>query len=419
MNTKRVLMLNYEFPPLGGGAGNATYYLLKEFSQNKDIKIDLITSSTGQFKVEQFSPNIKIFYLNIGKNANWHHQSYKDLLAYSWLSYRLANQLTKKYQYDLIHAFFGVPSGYIAYKLKNKLKIPYIISLRGSDVPGHNKKFKLVYYFLARIIKNTWQEAEFVIANSHFLKRSAQRTATQKQILVIPNGIDCEKFTPHHPNVTNAKKRINDMQPSKTNTSISRISSDGAGFTPHQHHHNITKVPNKFRILYVGRLNKEKGVVFLLKAFREFSLDKNDVELLLVGDGPLAKKLQKDNQKIKSIQFLGFKRPEVMPKIYAQADVFVLPSTAEGMNNAMLEAMASGLAVIATDTGDAGLILDKTGNIIIKSQNPKDIALAFEYFYKHRHILDKIKAENRRLAKNFSWRQVAYQYFQIYEKIFN
>ena len=48
---KKILMLNYEFPPLGGGAGNATYYLLKEFSKMPDLTIDLVTSSTEGFKI--------------------------------------------------------------------------------------------------------------------------------------------------------------------------------------------------------------------------------------------------------------------------------------------------------------------------------------------------------------------------------
>ena len=59
----RILMLNYEFPPLGGGAGNATYYLLKEFSKKKDLEIDLVTSSTDKFRTEQFASNIKIHFL--------------------------------------------------------------------------------------------------------------------------------------------------------------------------------------------------------------------------------------------------------------------------------------------------------------------------------------------------------------------
>ena len=64
-----ILLLNYEFPPLGGGAGNATYYLLKEFSKFNDLEVDLVTSSIDKNKEEQFADNIKIYYLDIGKTS--------------------------------------------------------------------------------------------------------------------------------------------------------------------------------------------------------------------------------------------------------------------------------------------------------------------------------------------------------------
>jgi hypothetical protein len=70
---KRILILNYEFPPLGGGAGNATYYLLKEFAKDPDLKIDLVTSSIDAFRVEKFSDNITVHLLDIGKGGNLHY----------------------------------------------------------------------------------------------------------------------------------------------------------------------------------------------------------------------------------------------------------------------------------------------------------------------------------------------------------
>jgi hypothetical protein len=81
--SRRILMLNYEFPPLGGGAGNATFYLLKEFSKNKNIKIDLITSSVDQYREEKFSENINIHFLDIGKKGELHNQSLKNLLSFN------------------------------------------------------------------------------------------------------------------------------------------------------------------------------------------------------------------------------------------------------------------------------------------------------------------------------------------------
>ena len=68
----KILMLNYEFPPLGGGASNATKYLLKEFSSKPNIKVDLVTSSAiNKMDVEKFSDNINIYKLPINKKKSW------------------------------------------------------------------------------------------------------------------------------------------------------------------------------------------------------------------------------------------------------------------------------------------------------------------------------------------------------------
>ena len=118
-----ILLLNYEYPPIGGGASNATYYILKEFSKIRNIKIDVITSSVSSFEIINFSSNIKIHRLDIGKNGNLHYQSNKELLLFSWKAYWYVKNKLKINEYDLIHAFFGIPCGYLAMKLN----IPYIV----------------------------------------------------------------------------------------------------------------------------------------------------------------------------------------------------------------------------------------------------------------------------------------------------
>jgi hypothetical protein len=77
-------MLNYEFPPLGGGAGNANYFLFKELAKVDNLKIDLVTSSVSSFRIENFLQNINIHYLDIGKQGNLLYQSNEDLLRYSY-----------------------------------------------------------------------------------------------------------------------------------------------------------------------------------------------------------------------------------------------------------------------------------------------------------------------------------------------
>lgn len=372
---KKILMLNYEFPPLGGGAGNATYYLLKEFSKYNNLEIDLVTSSTNKYCEEQFADNIKIYYLDIGKGAHLHHQSNKDLLKYSWQGYWFCKKLIRQQKYNLIHAFFGVPCGYIAMKLG----LPYIISLRGSDVPGHNPKFSKIYLLLSPLIKNVWEKAKKVIANSNDLKNTALKTNSNQKIEVILNGVDCGKFKP----AANLKKK------------------------------------NRFKILYVGRLHSAKGIEYLIEAFRKFKKIENNIELIIVGDGPLYRKIKEKENLTEfsgSLKILGRKGQQDLIKIYQESDIFVLPSSNEGMSNTILEAMACGLPIIATDTGDNRKLIKDNG-IIIKTNDSESILNALEELYSNQGYLDKMRIISKKRAEKMNWQRVAGEYLKIYKNI--
>lgn len=374
---KKILILNYEFPPLGGGAGNATYYLLKEFSKDNELVIDLVTSSTDNFKIQKFSDNITIHFLDINKKNNLHYQSNIDLLLYSWKAYWYCKKLKKRKDFNLIHAFFGIPCGYLAMKLKRKFDIPYIVSLRGSDVPFYNKRFywldKLLFKRLSRKI---WKNARAVITNSEGLKNLAQQTVKKQKIDVIYNGVDINQF---YPNVA---------------------------------------FNQEFTIISTSRLIKRKGINYLLDAFIDFEKKHNNSHLIIVGDGDLKNKLinKVSNAYLNSkVTFLGTIKHDDLPNFYQNADVFILPSLNEGMSNSLLEAMASGLAIIATDTGGVKELINEENGIIINQKNSIDIFNSLEKLYKDRDLLSKMKKNNREKVFNFSWKKTKEKYKNIYD----
>jgi len=368
-------MLNYEFPPLGGGAGNATYYLLREFSKQRDLQIDLVTSSVGDYKEEQFADNIKIYYLDIGKKGNLHYQTNQDLLKYSWKAYWFSKKLIKENKYNLVHAFFGVPCGYIAMKLG----LPYIVSLRGSDVPFYNKRF----YWLDRIILKRlsgkiWRRARVAVANSEDLKNLALESSPDQKIEIINNGVDTSEFAP--------------------------------GQGEHE----------KFTILSTSRLIARKGVDNLLQAFILFRKKYNAGKLILVGQGNLYNQLlnkAEQNGVREHVDFVGAVKHEDIKEYYKQADIFVLASHNEGMSNSLLEAMASGLAIITTDTGGSRKILGNNCGLIIQYPSVQEILVAVERLYNVREDLIKFKDGSRNISLSFDWKKVAGKFLDIYYQI--
>ena len=381
----RILFFNYEFPPLGGGAGNASYYLLREYAKNSDLEVDFVTASVdGQYHLLKMGENVNIHRLPIGKNAeNIHYQTKKDLILYTWKAYWFSRKLAKKNQYDLSHSFFSVPCGAISLLLKWEFKLPYIVSLRGSDVPGYSERFVGLYRWITPTILKIWKNAFFVVANSQGLKELAVKSEPKKEIGVIYNGVDVKEFV---------------ADPSKRN-------------------------PEHFTIICVSRVTPRKGIRFLIQAFKMLSGRYDNVQLLIVGDGnekksleDLVRSLEIENR----VEFAGAIDHTNVLAYYQRADVFVLPSLNEGMSNVMLEALAVGLPVVATDTGGTKeLLTDNVNGLVVKMKDSNDLAEKIEKLIVNDELRKTMSLESRKLAERMSWEKVAGEYVELYKKIDN
>ncbi|HOF42811.1 MAG TPA: glycosyltransferase family 4 protein [Candidatus Moranbacteria bacterium] len=381
----RVLFFNYEFPPLGGGAGNASYYLLEEFTKIPDLQVDLVTSSVDDEQhVLQMGDNIRIYRIPIRKDpGNMHYQSLTELLRYRKRAYKFAKNLIKNNEYDLTHSFFSVPCGHISYKLWKKYKIPYIISLRGADVPGYSERFSLLYGFIVPTIKKIWRNAYFVIANSQGLRELALKSAPDKEIGVICNGINVGDFFPNY------EKR--DL--------------------------------SYFTIVCVSRITPRKGIRFLIQAFKVLSARYSNIRMLIVGDGnekPSLEQLTLGLGLEDKVVFTGAVPHKDVLQYYHKANVFVLPSLNEGMSNTMLEALACGLPLIATDTGGTKEILaDGRNGFIVRMRDSNDLAEKLEKLVLDPSLVERMGQESLRIAKELSWESVAKGYVELYQKTIN
>ncbi len=166
---------------------------------------------------------------------------------------------------------------------------------------------------------------------------------------------------------------------------------------------------SKLRVLYVGRLEREKGVEILLETTT--LLRKEDVEFIIVGDGSIRKQLEDKVEAIglsPTVRFLGIKPHSEMPEIYNSADIFVLPSFTEGVPVAMLEAIACGKPVIVTPVGIIPEIFhDKVHALIVPISDPHALAEAIR-------ILKNKPDMGVKLASNA--RTVVFERFNSYIK---
>lgn len=374
----RLLMLNFEFPPIGGGAANAHYYLLKEYAANKELTIDVLTSAPKPgFSKETFSENITIYKVGLHKK-NLHYWRKIEVIEWLLKARYYYRSLLRRGSFDLVHAFFGFPTAWLCYKTAHRL--PYIISLRGSDVPGYNVRLGLDYKLTAGLFRRIWSSAAVVVANSSGLRNLALKFMPSLDIAVVPNGIDTDTFYPAE------------------NRSLGK----------------------PLRLLTVSRLIERKRVDLLIEAVGLAKERGLDVCLNIAGEGNLDSSLKKLSHELNiadRVFFLGRIPAERMPEVYRDNDILVMSSVHEGMSNAMLEAMASGLPIITTDCEGVEELI--TGNgIVVKGSDAESFAQAFQTLVKDEQLYMQMGAAARARAQELSWKSVAQQYLNCYNKVF-
>ncbi|MGC9328445.1 MAG: glycosyltransferase, partial [Candidatus Hinthialibacter sp.] len=160
----RILSLNYEFPPIGGGGGNAHKHLLREFARLDDLDVTFVSITNQNEAVHQaYSSNVNLYLLPLKKKSLLYWRR-SEVIRYLAMHYGFLREFLKTHSYDLCHVFFGFPTGLLAYVYRSQT--PYLVSVRGSDVPGFNKRFSWDYILLRPLLKRIYSSARAVAANS-------------------------------------------------------------------------------------------------------------------------------------------------------------------------------------------------------------------------------------------------------------
>jgi len=368
-----ILMLNYEYPPLGGGAGNAAFYLLREFGKRNDITIDLVTSSpTGSFEKESLSGSVTIYKLPVRKTDPQYWRM-SEIMEWTISAFRFSRKLIREHQYDLCHCWSGWPSGILGYLFRKEM--PYIIALRGSDIPGYNPRLKILDALMFRSIsRRVWLRACRVTVLSENSCSMAGETL-DRDYIIIHNGVDTSQFYP------------------------------------------VNRETGGIKILSVGRLIERKGIEYAIRAVEDVHAEypEYDLHLTIVGSGILEERLKSLTRQLhltSHVSFSGAVRHEKLPDIYREHDIFILPSLNEALGNVTQEAIASGLALLTTDTGAAEL-LDNNG-FIVKTNDFHDISDTLSLLIMNPGLLRRFKQRSAEIGRTMSWKSCADSYIRVY-----
>ena len=371
----RLLLINYEFPPLGGGAGRATDALAREFA-GLGHETHVLTSRFQDQPAEESKDGFLVERVPVVRQRP-DRCSPAEMLTFLASAAARLPAVVRRVRPEFAVAFFGIPCGPLGLLLKWGFRVPYLVSLRGGDVPGF-QPYDLAWQhrLCAPALRLIWNQAAGVIANSEGLRDLAAQFAPHLSIPVIPNGVDGAFF-----------------QPASTPPAL-----PGSG--------------SPVRLLFVGRLVRQKGLDLLFKALARLG---RAFHLQLVGDGDQRGFLEAAAAQFPAgsrVEFLGWQDRATIAALYREAHLFVFPSRDEGMPNVVLEAMASGLPVLATSIpGSRELVRDGVNGRVVPAEDADALGAALEdLLASPERLVTMGKASRSVVEREYTWRRVAAGY---------
>ncbi|MFA6512076.1 MAG: glycosyltransferase family 4 protein [Patescibacteria group bacterium] len=365
----RILVLNYEYPPLGGGGSYVSHEIAKGYVRQGHA-VDVVTMGLKGLPSYENIDGVSVYRVPSGRKK-YEISHLREQLYYLWSAYFKIKSLRHQRQWDVCHCHFLVPTGILAVIIKKLFHIPYIITAHGSDVPGHNtERFTLLHKLTPRLIKGILRNALHVTVPSSYLKKLIQKNISGTReipIMVIPNG----------------SSSLHD-----------------------------TSIQKERIILSVGRMLPFKGFQYIIEAFQ--NLHASDWRLVLVGDGPYKKELEAQSAGNTNIQFTGWinKNDPQFARLYNAASIFMLLSRQESQGIVLVEAMSTGCAIIASDAPAIRETLGQNNSLII-SPDVAATTKALRLLIENQSQREFFSSQSQKRFKDFTWDAILSKYMHL------
>jgi glycosyltransferase involved in cell wall biosynthesis len=369
-----ILLINYEYPPIGAGAATATYFLARAFQQ-LGHRITVLTTGQREWTGCRDEDGILVIRCPAFRRRRFQARLFEMLAFVFGAALRLPSIIRHRRITGAI-VFFAMPCGPLGVLGHVLSGVPFIISLRGGDVPGNEASLRYLHQTLKPVRRTVLKRAVAVVALSGSLAALAERS-DGIAIHCIPNGVDADAFQP----------------PAKTR--------------------------HGRRVLAVGRFQPQKNLFFLLSQMdilaREIG---NRFEVHLVGDGPLANDLISFASRLAISDRLvwhGWCDRKSMRAHYQRADCLVNTSIYEGMSNTLLEAMACGLPVVASKVvGNTEMVDHGRNGFLFELKRPRELRRAVATVLTQPQRAREMGRQGReRVVNKYTWQHAAERYIEL------
>jgi glycosyltransferase involved in cell wall biosynthesis len=376
-----LLLINYEYPPAGGGAGNATRFIARAL-HGMGHKTVVMTASTDGKPGIVVQEGVIVRRIPSGRRR-LDCATKIEMISFVAKAWRAAPGCCIEDGIEAVIVFFTLPCGPVALHLRQRLKIPYLVSLRGGDVPGLVPEIKWQHRILGFIRRRVLRSARAIVANDVGLARLSE-AYDPYPVNVVHNGVDCDFFRPSEPRTKSVQERNGPT-----------------------------------RLLFVGRLHRQKNIAGLIEQLSRLDSDSPGCwHLTIAGDGPERPELEQFARQRgieRHISWRGWLEKPRLLELYQEAAVLVNPSSYEGMPNVVLEAMACALPVVASDIpGNDTLVIHGTTGYLFALGNPDDFGAALSRIREDPVGARQMGSNGReRVRAEFSWTRVAERYLEL------
>ena len=377
-----ILMINYEYPPLGGGGGVFNKQLAEELSDSNNVTV--ITSQFNNQPPHEVTNNVEIIRVPVLMRNNQNAATIVSMLSFFPASLRVGYELLKTQSFDIIHSLFAIPSAPSGLICAKKFRVPHVLSILGGDIYDPSKnlsphKTPFLHYTVTKMI----EESDKVIAlSSDIKKRAVDYYNVSNNIDVIHLGIPKPVFK------TKSRGHLGFKQ-------------------------------SDILLVTVGRLVARKGLEDLVRVVA--TLEDPNIKLIVIGDGPERTRLEELTKSLnlsKRIFFFGYVSDEIKFQLLNISDAYVSSSHHEGFGIVFLEAMASGLPVVCYDEGgQAEFLLDQKTGFLVGYGNHSLLTKKISQLCENATLRKEVGQFNRHYVEKFYIATCAKQYQCVYESL--
>lgn len=295
------------------------------------------------------------------------------ILLVPFLLLSLHHQLKKRSkEFDVVHAHWLIPQGIMQMSVKDT---PYIVTGHGGDVTSLNKGI------LKSMKLKCLERAKAITVVSDALQDYVKQLYPNQKTSIIPMGCDVSRFSSEH------RKE------------------------------NFFGQDDRKVVLFVGRLAEKKGVTYLIDAMKKV----DNAVLVIVGKGDLEPGLRQQAKALgDKVVFAGPKTHDELPEIYASADVFVAPSVTaadgdkEGFGLVILEAMASGVPVVASRSGGiVDIVKDEENGLLCDEKDVEKLSVNISRVLEDEALSAKLKTAAGHTVEQYSYDNISKRYNDI------